>query len=598
MRAEGSTGAAESGVISTREATRGTCAHHSEPHHASCYRLYNLCREGAGVRDRGGAYGRRRGRRRGRASLERVCSGIHLPVRPPPPLAIALASGLLLALAAPPANVYPALWLGLAGFAFALTRHRAGARDIRGALSGGTLGLAFGFGANVVAFRFVAVTITRFTELGAAAAWLAVALLSLAQGLSWAACAIVHDRLAARGVPRWAAFAVGAYAATFFPQVFPWTPAGGAAPWPATVQLADVVGERGVTALMALAAGLVACAAREALENRAARRWVRPATIGALLPFATAAYGAWRMSRIDAARAPAPSVKVALVQPGIEATERWEAARAPTILADLTALTRRAESRGVDFTIWPEAAYPYPVAHASRLAPIGPRAILQPGIRGPVLTGLFMTGGPEGSYNAAAVATANGQLSEPYDKRHLLWFGESVPLADEIPWIKKTFVRGTGLAPGAKTVSLAIGQVRAAVLNCFEDTLPAAGREAASVAPNLLVNVTNDAWFAGTPESELHLRLGVLRSVELRRDMVRAVNMGTTSWVDAAGRVRARYDVPVPGTLVTEPRLVTDAPTVYARAGDAPWVIVLSGALLVHLNSRRRRAQNAKGAPA
>ena len=93
------------------------------------------------------------------------------------------------------------------------------------------------------------------------------------------------------------------------------------------------------------------------------------------------------------------------------------------------------------------------------------------------------------------------------------------------------------------------GPIRAAVLNCYEDTLPAAGREAMERSPNLLVNVTNDAWFAGSAEGELHLRLAVLRAIETRRDLVRAVNQGPTTFVDAAGRVRARYDLPMPGTL-------------------------------------------------
>ena len=447
-----------------------------------------------------------------------------------------------------------------------------------------------------MAFRFVAATITRFTDLPSSVAWLAVVLLALAQGLSWSVCGIVHDRLALRGVPRWAAFAVGVYVTTFVPQIFPWTPAGGATPWPSTVQLADVVGERGVSALMGLAAGLVAFAARQWLEKKPNREWFRYAVLGALLPPATAAYGAVRMQRVERARSEANTAKIALVQPGIEARERWEAWRAPGILSTLTILTKRAEARGADLTIWPEAAYPYPVAHASRLAPIDPYAILQPGIRGPVLTGLFMTRGPGESFNSAALATADGRLSEPYDKRHLLWFGETVPLADEIPWIRRTFARGRGLVPGERSVALESGRIRAAVLNCFEDTLPTAGREAAEIAPNLLVNVTNDAWFSGDSESELHLRLAVLRSVELRRDMVRAVNMGVTSWVDAGGRVLARYDIPVAGTLLAEPALLGGRPTIYAQAGDAPWVVLLAAGLAVHINARRRR--NTKGAEA
>src|SRR5690606_28576962 len=135
-----------------------------------------------------------------------------------------------------------------------------------------------------------------------------------------------------------------------------------------------------------------------------------------------------------------------------------------------------------------------------------------------------------------------------------------------------------------ESVLFETGKIRATVLNCYEDTLPVAGREAMEPKPNLLVNVTNDAWFAGSPEGELHLRLAVLRSIEARRDMVRAVNRGPTSWIDAAGRVRARRD-PGPEGLGAPPPLIVDASlletplTPYARFGDLPLVVLLAVAM-------------------
>jgi apolipoprotein N-acyltransferase len=280
------------------------------------------------------------------------------------------------------------------------------------------------------------------------------------------------------------------------------------------------------------------------------------------------------------------------VQPSIVATERWEAARAPSILSKLTELTKSSERKGAELTIWPEAAYPYPLPHVTRRAPLGRFEILPYGVRGPVLTGLVMEAGPGTSFNAATVVTADGALAPPQDKVHLLWFGETVPFADRWPWLRRTFARGMGLTPGNEFVALRVGAVRAAVLNCFEDTLPDAGREAMAASPNLLVNITNDSWFAGSAESELHLRLAALRAVELRRDLVRAVNFGPTSWVDASGRVRARYASDIAGTLLTEPALLDWAPTIYARFGDAPLVATLL-TLSVALFVRRRRAARA-----
>jgi apolipoprotein N-acyltransferase len=73
--------------------------------------------------------------------------------------------------------------------------------------------------------------------------------------------------------------------------------------------------------------------------------------------------------------------------------------------------------------------------------------------------------------------------------------------------------------------------------------------------------------------------------------MVRAVNLGETTWVDAAGRVRARYSSADPGVLHAEPALL-DGRTLHARIGDAP-LLVLSALLVVEAVRSRRGARRA-----
>jgi apolipoprotein N-acyltransferase len=383
------------------------------------------------------------------------------------------------------------------------------------------------------------------------------------------------------------------YAGTFVPTMIPWTVAGGVSPWPAMVQAADVVGERGVAFLMALVAGLAASAARLARGSSggpARRRAAAAMTAAAGIVGAQAIYGAARMRAIDAVRAAAPTARVALVQPGTGASIRWEEARAPEIVRRLEALTAGAEARGADLVVWPEAAYPYRLAHGARGEPAGVPAIVGPGLHGPVLTGLLTAAADGASYNSAILATRGG-LTRSYDKRRLMWFGETVPLADRLPWVRHVFARGLGLSPGDGAFGLLeAGAVRAAPLICYEDTLPEAGRDAAAWDPNLLVNLTNDAWFGGE-ESELHMRIAALRAVELRRDLVRAVNVGVPSWFDAAGRLRARGSPDFVGVLETRPALVAAPPTVFARFGDAPWALVALVAANVAVWAEARRGR-------
>jgi apolipoprotein N-acyltransferase len=455
------------------------------------------------------------------------------------------------------------------------------------ALTGARRGLAFGIGANLVALRFIPAVVARFTPLPYAVGLVGLLLLAAFEGTRWMVAAVACETLVRARVPRPFAFATGVYAGTFVPTMIPWTVAGGVSPWAPMVQLADVVGERGVAAIMALAAALAADAA-QALSGRESRA-TGLAGAAAAIVLAQFLFGAWRMRAVESMRSGAAHARVAVVQPSVDASTRWEESRAPWILERLTALTRGAEARGAELVVWPEGAYPYRVPHGTRRQLDPSTAVVQPAVRGPLLSGLLMTGAPGGAaYNSALVATQGGVLSASYDKRHLLWFGETVPLADRIPWMREVFARGLGLAPGTRSDVLVAGEVRAGVLICYEDTLPEAGREAAEARPNLLVNLTNDAWFSGSSESELHLRLAVLRAVELRRDLVRAVDEGPASWVDATGRVRARAPADFPGALSTEPALIEGETTFYARFGDAPWAI----ALLVLANLVVWRAAN------
>jgi apolipoprotein N-acyltransferase len=456
-----------------------------------------------------------------------------------------------------------------------------------------------------VALRFVPEVIQRFTPLPAIAAWTALLLLSAAQALPWAIGGAVAHRLArpAGGLPAplapsWLAYALGIYVATFMPAVFPWTPSGGLAPWPVLLQTAEVVGERGTSLLFAIAAGLTAHAALRFRAERTVRTAAAPLGLALGILGLMVAWGAIRMGTVERARQAAPHARVTLVQPGFEASDRWDASRASMMIERLSVLTKTAEQRGTELTVWPESAYPFTLSHAARRSPSGPRAVLQDGVHGPVLTGAYMSGAQGLGYNSAIVALPDGTLSAPYDKRHLLWFGETVPLSDWFPWLRKVFSKGTGLDAGHESVVFVVGDIRASVLNCYEDTLPEAGREAMEGAPNLLVNVTNDAWFAGSAEGELHLRLAVLRAIETRRDLVRAVNKGPTTFVDATGRVRSRYDLAMPGTLRTEPALLSGPPTLYARFGDYPLALLALASLVVpYATKRRGRRLPKEGAP-
>lgn len=487
------------------------------------------------------------------------------------------------AAATPPLDFQPGILLGLVGFAFAVRMDEC-PRPRRGAWHG----FLFGLSANLVALRFVPELMVRFTPLPAFAGWIALVLLSAMQALPWTIAGAVTTWLSFRpdGSRRapWLFFALSVYVATLLPAVFPWTPAGGLAPWPILLQTAELVGERGTSFFVAIACGLIA---EGIARSRAPRTALRYGTVGVAVLGGLTLYGALRMRAIDAARERSPRARVGLLQTDEDATFRWEEKHATAMLDRLTAMTKRSEQEGALLTVWPESAYPYTLEHGTTRSPRGPRALFQKGVRGPLLTGAYLSIGDGLGTNSALLVLPDGEIAASYDKRHLLWFGETIPLADVFPFLRRVFARGTGIAPGTDNVAFRTGPFVAAVLECYEDTLPFAGREAMSVHPNILVNITNDAWFAGSAEGELHLRLSVLRAIESRRDLVRAVNRGPAAWIDGAGRLRGRHP-PTPELGPSPPLMadvaLLDAPvTLYTRAGDLPllFAVLVGTALLV-----------------
>jgi apolipoprotein N-acyltransferase len=500
-------------------------------------------------------------------------------------LIVALFGGVLFALSAPPVDFLPAVLLGLAALFLA-------GRGVERPRAVALTAIVWGTSAGVVGMRFVPSVIVRFTELGFALGILALFLLSLLQSAIWAIGLAIARAVEHRtGLDPRLAFALGVFAALHFVFVIAWTPAGLLSPWPALVQGAEVIGERGVSFLLALAAALLASPlARFVRRPICDRRWWLAPALGAASLALMVAAGAWRMHEVRARVGALPKMDIGVVQAAVEARMRWEPGARDEILKRLRRLTAESERGGAELTLWPEAAYPYVIDHAPSRMPLSRRSPVGMGVRGPILFGAISNRNDE-SFNAATVIAPDGSVQLPQAKMELLWFGETVPLGEHLPFLRKLFARAGGLVPGHDVVLLRSGPARMGVLNCYEDTLPTVARKVAREAPNLLINVTNDAWFGPTAEPELHLRLSVLRAIETRRDLVRAVNLGVPAWIDASGTVRRRGATDAQSVMFASPALNESGPTLYVSAGDSPlWAVLV----LVTADAYRRRRRRAE----
>lgn len=229
---------------------------------------------------------------------------------------------------------------------------------------------------------------------------------------------------------------------------------------------------------------------------------------------------------------------------------------------------------------------------------------------------------PERWGNAAYCYTpGHGRSPEHYDKMHRVPFGEYVPWVEGWPWLKKRFIRWLTpygdfdytIIPGLRPVAFdtkvgdadhddAMGEysrgLRMVTPICFEDAVPRVVRRMVRECSErfspvgLIVNLTNDGWFAGTDQPEQHLQIAVFRSIENRRPTVRAVNTGVSAAIDPSGRVTAVQPAGSEGVLRAVVRLPSGGWTWYGYWGDGPmWALTLGTWAMVALGVLRRRTR-------
>ena len=142
-------------------------------------------------------------------------------------------------------------------------------------------------------------------------------------------------------------------------------------------------------------------------------------------------------------------------------------------------------------------------------------------------------------YNTALLLDRDGRVLGRYDKNYLLIFGEYLPFSDLFPFLKRWFPESGDFRPGRTVEVFDLHGTRIGVMICYEDIIPAFTRRLHEKNPDLLVNITNDAWFGHTTEPYQHLGLATFRAIENRRFLVRARTPASRrSWTRSGGSYR------------------------------------------------------------
>jgi apolipoprotein N-acyltransferase len=324
------------------------------------------------------------------------------------------------------------------------------------------------------------------------------------------------------------------------PQLFPCGQWISQAWHPLVIQIAELTGPLGVTALLMLINGALYDLA---MDRRGARY---PAMAAAALA-AALIFGALRMGQVDELAARAPKMKIGLVQPNFAYTVDGEISRDEAIrqLTALQAQSRRLQQDGAQLIVWSEGSYPVTLPRKfSADFPAESPAMIRRGLSVPVIIGADMyDASHDDAFNSAILLDGDGRVTGRYDKVRLLAFGEYIPGIDAFPWLRQFLPANTGrftagAGPDVLTLHGPGAQVwKVGAVICYEDILQGFLRGVGQLRPNLLVNLTSDSWFGAETEPWEHLALAVFASVELRVSMVRAVDSGVSALIDPNGRL-------------------------------------------------------------
>ncbi|MBY6068690.1 apolipoprotein N-acyltransferase [Leisingera aquaemixtae] len=464
------------------------------------------------------------------------------------PAGLAIGSGALLSLSLAPWHMLFGLPVALAAAGW-LVLQAASARAA--ALAGWLFGLGyFSFGLSWI--------IEPFQVDPDRHAWMApFALVFLAAGLAlfWGGAFGFSARFSRGGMRILvlaALWSLAEFARAYLLTGFPWaafgqfwieTPAANLLPW---------AGPQGL-ALLTLAAFLPLALLRTSLA-------------AALVPLGLTAAA---ILAIPAPSAPELTGKtVRIVQPNAPQNQKWH----PDLRWEFVrrALAFSAEDPRPDLIVWPETAVPQLMNFAGDTL----QAISEGAGRVPVLLGIQREEGGA-YYNSAVLLDADGLPSATYDKAHLVPFGEYVPFGDflarfGIYGFASQAGAGYAAGPGAQVMDLPVGS--ALPLICYEAVFPQDVNAAAS-RPDMLVQITNDAWFGTRSGPYQHLVQARMRALEQGLPMIRAANTGVSAMIGPDGQLLDSLPLGEAG-FIDAALPAPFAPTLYSRTGDWPVLLL------------------------
>ncbi|MDX2447243.1 MAG: apolipoprotein N-acyltransferase [Desulfobacterales bacterium] len=367
------------------------------------------------------------------------------------------------------------------------------------------------------------------------------------------------------------------------------------------IQISDMVGVYGISFLILLSNGLLFLlyqhVTRKGLQGRKTGNkqilvcvLLVGGTIGAVW-----CYGAWRIPAIEERISRAPHKRIAVVQGNIDQTKKWDPAYQISIIEKYLGLSKKEQPvNRPDLIVWPETAMPFYFANHVPLTKMVVEGI-QSGATDILLGSPAYTRDEKHIqyYNRAFLVRSDGIIADEYDKAHLVPFGEYVPLKQWLPFLGKMVEHVGDFSSGSAGDTLDWRGHKIGVLICYELIFPSLSRVAVQNGAELLINITNDAWYGKTSAPYQHFSMAVFRTIETRRALVRSANTGISGFIDPLGRVISETPL-FQDAVIGEDIPLMSGQTPYVRFGDIFSVSCIITAMIIMLREQTKRIKSTR----
>jgi len=439
---------------------------------------------------------------------------------------VALLAGCSLPLAFAPFALFPVAILAPAILFWLWCRDSAARAALRGFL--------FGVGAFGVGVSWVYVSLHNFGNMPPVLAGITVILFVAILSSYLALIGWLQAHVLPRG-SRWhlliilpALWVLAEWVRSWLFTGFPWLHLGYSQMDTPLAGLAPVFGVYGVSWAVGLMAGAVV------LVIRAPRPTLK-LSLGLIVALWLVG---WLIGMVRWVEPSGNALPVALVQGNIPLRIKWVPEYRDAIVQDYLRMSR--EATDARLIIWPESAIPGYLDRAEETL-IPPIAALARERDATFIVGVVEKGTDGAQYYNSAITV--GPLRDRYRKRHLVPFGEFLPLKWLLGWlVDYLHIPMSDFSSGAAApVPLMAAGEAVAVSICYEDAF---GEEVIAALPGatLLVNLSEDAWFGDSLAPHQRLQMARMRAREAGRPMLRAANTGPSAVIDERGNVVVASD--------------------------------------------------------